>query len=57
MRSQAILQAYSRRTYRHSSIKIESHSEAFPELCKKYFHGVHVAINQLPIFGLDMHLH
>jgi hypothetical protein len=38
-------------------IKIESHSEAFPEIYKKYFHVVHVAINQLTIFGLDMHLH
>jgi hypothetical protein len=55
MRGQAIFQAYSQRTCRHSSIKIESHSEALPEIYKKYFHVVHVAINQLPIFGLVMH--
>jgi hypothetical protein len=29
----------------------------FPEIYKKYFHAVHVAIDQFPTLGLDMHLH
>ena len=54
--SQAILQVYSQRTYRHPGIKIESHFEELPEIRKKYFHVAHVVINQHPIFDLVMRL-
>jgi hypothetical protein len=37
MRSQAILRAYCQGTYRHSGIKIESHSEDLTEIRKSTF--------------------